>query len=330
MASQTHVTHELTETIAELTATNRQHRDQDVEARLVRLRAQAFEAMAPGEPPEPWPASQPDLFPGISTLPEVDVRELDVRVLASALEHHGGLVVRRLFPPHRVDQLVGDIDHTMAAIRRVIDGGSPQGEAPWFVPFRAQGNDLGGPGRYWAAAGGTVWAAESPRSFFDLIEAFDEIGLRDLLTDYFQESVVLSVVKTSLRKLPPDAPGGWHQDAYVYGLATRTVNVWAALSPCGTHTAPGLDLVPRKFHELAEDLPPPPPLVPVSQSTIDRLGVDTPVYRPDFEPGDGVLFDSLLLHQTGTGEGFGTSRYGIESWFFSSSTVPTEWVPLLY
>jgi hypothetical protein len=322
-------TTDIPSTIAELSRSNRHERSAAIEEQLVRMRAEAYAATPVPTPPQPWPPTTPDLFPD-AALPEVTRSELTLDVLSSALEHHGGVIVRGLFPDHRVHQLVDDIDATMAAVRRVMDGGSPDDEAPWFVPFQVEGNDLGGGGRFWAAAGGTVWAAESPRSFFDLLATFDEIGFRELFRAYFREEPVLSVVKTSLRRLPPDAPGGWHQDAYVYGLDTRTVNAWVALSPCGTHTAPGLDLVPRKFHDLAEDLPPPPPLVPVSQETIDRLAVDTPVVRPDFMPGDGVLFDSLMLHQTGTGPGFETVRYGIESWFFAGSTCPPEWVPLYY
>jgi hypothetical protein len=318
------------EAIALLTDANRHHRDADLEVRLVRMRADDFAASPPTSPPSPWPTPQRDLFSGLVGPPEIAAADLDLEVLSSALEHHGCLLVRGLIPPARVDLLVDDIDHTMAALRRVMEGAPPKSEAPWFLPFEVDGNDLGGAGRFWAAAGGTVWAAESPRSFFDLVETFDEIGVRQLLTEYFHEPAVLSVVKTSLRRLPPDAPGGWHQDAYVYGLDTRTVNVWAALSPCGPAVSPGLDIVPRKFHDLAEQLPPPPPLHTVSQATIDALDRETPVCRPAFEPGDALLFDSLFLHQTGTGPGFTEVRYGIESWFFAASTVPPEWVPLTY
>lgn len=313
-----------------LTDANRRKRSADIEVRLVKLRADTFASTPPSPPPQPWPTPYPDLFPGQVGPPEIGVDGLSLEVLGSALEHHGCLLVRGLIPPPRVELLVDDIERTMNALGDVMEGAPPHSRAPWFLPFEVDGNDLGGAGRFWAAAGGTVWAAESPRSFFDLVETFDEIGVQALLSEYFREAAVLSVVKTSLRRLPPDAPGGWHQDAYVYGLDTRTVNVWAALSPCGPSVAPGLDIVPRKLHDMAEDLPPPPPLHTVSQATIDALGRETPVCRPEFEPGDALLFDSLFLHQTGTGPGFTEVRYGIESWFFAASTVPGEWVPLAY
>lgn len=320
----------LSGTVAALMDANRRLRDPEVEERLVRARAEAYRAVGPPIPPEPWPVEYDDLFAGVVGVPEVPADELSGEVLGSAVGHHGCLLVRGLFPSHRVEQLVYDIDQTMLALERVIDGALPDGQLPWFRPFDADGNDLGGAGRFWAAAGGTVWAAESPRTFFDLVETFDEIGLRELLSGYFLESPVLSVVKTSLRRLPPDAPGGWHQDAYVYGLDTRTVNVWVAFTPCGKALSPGLDIVPQKLHDMAEELPPPPPLATISQATIDRLAVETPVCRPDFAPGDAIVFDSLLPHQTGAGPGFTEPRYGIESWFFAGSTCPAEWVPLYY
>jgi hypothetical protein len=320
----------LPDKVARLTAANRRSRDGAVEEELIRARAEAYAAAAPATPPEPWPAEHPDLFRGVVGAPEIAATDLTGEVLGSALGHHGCLLVRNLIPTQRVEQLVYDIDQTMDALGRVMEGASPYEQLPWFRPYHADGNDLGGAGRFWAAAGGTIWAAESPRGFFDLVETFDEIGMRELLSGYFQEMPVLSVVKTSLRRLPPDAPGGWHQDAYVYGLDTRTVNVWAAFTACGTTGAPGLDLVPRKMDDLAEELPPPPPLATISQETIDALGVETPVIRPDLLPGDAILFDSLLPHQTGTGDHFTEPRYGIESWFFARSTCPAEWVPLYY
>ena len=43
----------------------------------------------------------------------------------------------------------------------------------------------------------------------------------------------MSLMKVSQRRLPPDAKGGWHQDAAVYGAEARTLNFWTPVSRCG-------------------------------------------------------------------------------------------------
>jgi hypothetical protein len=52
--------------------------------------------------------------------------------------------------------------------------------------------------------------------------------------------------------------------------------------------------------------------------------------RPVFEPGDALIFDHLFLHRTGEDEAATDPRYAIESWFFTPSAFPEEYVPVAF
>jgi ectoine hydroxylase-related dioxygenase (phytanoyl-CoA dioxygenase family) len=54
------------------------------------------------------------------------------------------------------------------------------------------------------------------------------------------------------------------------------------------------------------------------------------VLRPEFAPGDALLFDHLLLHRTAAGEEMTRERYAIETWFFAPSLYPGGQIPLVY
>jgi len=110
----------------------------------------------------------------------------------------------------------------------------------------------------------------------------------------------------------------------------RTLNLWIALSPCGTD-APGLDIVPRRFETV----------LPtgtdgaifdwsVSPDVVAEAAGDVEVVRPDFKAGDVLLFDHLMLHRTGVAEGMTQQRHAIESWFFAPSGFPEGQIPLRY
>ena len=102
---------------------------------------------------------------------------------------------------------------------------------------------------------GTAYVADSPRLFFELLEAFDEIGIKQMIAEYFGEAPVLSLAKTAHRRLPPDASGGWHQDAAVYGMAAHALDLWMPVSRCGD-VAPGLALWPRRLDRVVDTVGP--------------------------------------------------------------------------
>jgi hypothetical protein len=235
-----------------------------------------------------------------------------------------------MFDDEIVNRLNEDIEATMAFVASLAEGGR-LGDAPeWFTPLEVEGYEgVGGLERMWVLKSGTVWAADSPRTLFDIVDAIEEVGLADLLTAIFGQRPALSVTKFAMRRVPPDAMGGWHQDGYVLGEDTRTLNVWVALSHCGDE-APGLDVLPRRMDRFVETSVAPPLDFIVAQETVDELAAETPVVRPIFEPGDALIFDQFLMHQTGWGPGLTQPRYGLECWFFCPSTYPPDLAPLVF
>jgi Phytanoyl-CoA dioxygenase (PhyH) len=318
------------EAIELLTLANRRSRRDDIERRLVRLRHQAFADLDPSASLPSWPPDAPDLFPGVVGLPEIAAADLTADAIRSGIVGHGALIVRRLIPPARVAQLVADIDQTFAAQDAFFDGASHAQAAPWFVPFQCESEYPVGPTRRWVRGGGGVLTVESPRALFDVLDAFEEVGLAGYLADYLGERPVLAAKKFTLRRVPLEKTADWHQDGAFLGKGIRAVNVWVALSPCG-EDSPGLDVVARRMHEIAPtgtegawfDWS-------VGAPVVDRVAEGAPVQRPIFAAGDAVLFDEMLLHRTAVEPEMTRERYAIESWFFAPSQYPTDQIPLTF
>lgn len=165
---------------------------------------------------------------------------------------------------------------------------------------------------------------------FQLIDLIDQTGIGDLVAAYLGERPALSANKCTLRRVPITTNTGWHQDGAFLGERVRTLNLWLALGQCGTD-APGLDIVPRRFDHVVEtgtegamfDWS-------VSPEVVAREAGDTAVVRPEFGPGDALLFDHLLLHSTAVTHEMTRDRHAIETWFFSPSAYPEGQIPLAY
>ncbi len=319
-----------TEAIELLTRMNRRRRNAKVEQELVALRHRAFAAHArePGLPT--WPVPTDDQFATTAGLPEIAAADLSADRLRSAIVNHGSLIVRGLLSPGRVAELTGDIDQALAAAEAHVAGAPTSETAPWWVPFKPMpGYSVGG-GRQWIWEQGSVWAVDSPRSLFDMVEAFHEIGLDRVIADYLGETPALSVKKCTLRRVPATTGTNWHQDGAFLGQGIRTLNVWIALSPCGDDS-PSLDVVPARMESIAEtgtdgalfDWS-------VGEGAVERVRGSHEIVRPRFEAGDAMLFDELLLHRTGVSAGMTRDRYTIESWFFAPSAYPDAQIPVLF
>jgi hypothetical protein len=188
---------------------------------------------------------------------------------------------------------------------------------------------LGG-GRKWTSKDRAIWAADSPRMLFFLTDAFERLGLRELIENYFGERPALSMNKTVLRRAQPTSAGAdWHQDGAFLGDEIRSLNVWLSLSHCGKD-APGMDLVPRRLDGIIEtggegahfDWS-------VAPADAERAAGDAGIVRPLFGPGDVLLFDHLFLHRTASEPTMTKPRYAIESWFFAPSAYPAKQVPIV-
>ena len=165
---------------------------------------------------------------------------------------------------------------------------------------------------------------------FELLEVVEETGVGALVADYLGERPALSANKCTLRRVPVTSNTGWHQDGAFLGQGVRTMNLWLSLAHCGTD-APGLDVVPRRIDRVVEtgtggayfDWA-------VSDEVVAEVAGDTPVVRPEFGPGDALLFDHLFLHRTAVAPEMTLERHAIETWFFSPSAYPEGQIPLAY
>jgi hypothetical protein len=318
--------------IEELTRAVRARRDEDAEVRLVGLRHALGIAECTGSSSgrSPWPPSPPDRFAGADELPTIPAAELTAEAIASAVLHHGALLVRGLLDVDEVGRLVDDTDRAIAAFDASVAGAPLHETAPWFVPFEPEDGYSVGFGRHFVRQTQSVWAVDSPRATFDLLEVFERTGLTEAITAHLGQRPVLSVKKWTLRHVPVDTNTDWHQDGAFLGDDVRTVNVWITLSPCGLD-APGLDLVPRRIDDLVEtgthgarfDWS-----VGHDRVEAEAAARDTPIVRPTFEAGDALLFDQFFLHRTAVSPDMTRGRYAVESWFFAPTGYPHAQIPV--
>jgi hypothetical protein len=59
------------------------------------------------------------------------------------------------------------------------------------------------------------------------------------------------------------------------------------------------------------------------------VAADAPPVRPEFEPGDGLMFDEHFLHQTYLHEHMTEARYALECWLFAPSHRSPDYLPFL-
>jgi hypothetical protein len=328
---------ELRRAVDALTDANRSMRDSDTERRLIYLRHELGVEMDSASDPGPWPAFEPadPLRTNAYRLPSVTPEELTPAVLTTGIRGQGCVHVRRLLPESMVAHLTEGIDRSFEAFDAHQSGASIEETTPWFEPFQ--------PGsryskdirqklwikRKWLRDAGGVWPADSPRGLFDLFEAFQQVGLTQLITAYLGETPALALDKCTFRRMTcpgsgPRAslPADWHQDGVFLGDGIRTVNVWMSLSHCG-QDAPGLDVVPRRFDDVLETGTDGAMLRwAVGPGVVERVSADAPVSRPLFEPGDVLLFDEKFLHRTAKDPAMTRTRYAVETWFFAPSIFP--------
>ena len=240
--------------IALLSDENRRAPSAEIERQLLNLRIEGFqhESRAPVD----WNTDHSERFAAVNGLPETELEELNVENLRAGILGKGGLIVRGLMDQERVESFKACIRDSLLARKAIAEKEIPPDQNPWF---RRPESVAGGPvqfgslGRNQHTDTGSVWAVDSPPSAFRLIEFYRQLGLPQLLQQYFGEEATLSVRKWVLRCVPPNngAESGWHQDGQFMGDGIRTVNLWIALSDCGTGAdAPGIDIVADNSREI--------------------------------------------------------------------------------
>ena len=320
----------LLDAIEALRFANRESPDAAIERRLAEVRYAAFDQLEPCSSFEQWPVMVADMDAGHPAhIPEVTPTGLDADVVRRSILAHGSILVRGLIDPDRVAAFVAGIEKALAARAERRPGGSRK-EHPWFASLPLPAHQAESLGRHWVAGSGGVLAADSPRLLFDMLETYEDVGLRRVVNDYLGERPVLSANKCTMRRAPLTASTAWHQDGAFLGSGIRALNIWVALSDCGVD-APGLDLLPRRLDHVVEtgtedavfDWA-------VGPAVVERLAVAAPVACPQFQMGDAMLFDDLCLHRTAINPTMTRPRYAIESWFFAPSSYPAGQVPLVW
>ena len=313
-----------------LTRANRSAPQAELERMLVRLRRLGAEAIPVGQHHLHHPGVV--AAPGNGQILEVDPTDLTVASVQQGYAQGGCLLVRGLITPERAEHLATGIDAALAAYDAAL-AGAPVDQR-WYDPGPMP--DRVSPGlpedvhRGFLRSRGGLWTVDSPRMLFELFELIEQTGLGPLMTELLGERPLMSAIKGTLRRVPPDVEvdGRWHQDGAFLGEHIGAFNCWLALSRCGV-TAPGLDIVPKRLEGI----------VPnegarydwaVSDEAVAQAAAGVAVVRPEFGPGDALIFDHLLLHRTGASPGMTNQRHAIESWFFAPSAYPTGQLPVLY
>lgn len=313
-----------------LSSACRESSDFQREKLLAECRYRACVATPPqSSNPGTWPAPTEDLFAAVEGVPEIQARQLDAHTLSSALRHHGALLVRGLLQPPRALSLADGIEHALETCESWYRQGGELPDTPWYsrLPL-VDGCELA-PARNWVESAGGVWAADSPRMLHELIELYESNGVLAAIAGYFGERPLLSVGKSTLRRVPAtQGVADWHQDGAFMGSDIRSVNVWLSLSHCGEE-ASGLEFLPRRLssilatgsHGARFDWS-------VGPGMVEQATAGEATLSPVFAPGDALLFDHFFLHRTGVAPRMCKPRYAIEAWFFAPSAYPAQQVPL--
>lgn len=269
-----------------------------------------------------------------AAVPEARPEDLTPEFVRAAILGKGALIVRGLVDRDTAVHFESEIEKAFAARDAMppadADGYhefQPENDG-YYRPFHPKAGPL--PERGFVTDAGGIWAADSPKLTFEVIEMIERAGLQHIIRGYLGEDPAFSLQKCTLRKVAPTAGNGypgWHQDGRFLG-DVRALNVWLTLTHCGDD-APGLYLVPRRVEEIAPtgtegavfDWV-------VSPTVVDEVRGDLEIVKPIFEPGDAMLFDDLFLHSTAADPAMPNHRYAIESWFFGPSGFPDRYVPL--
>lgn len=313
------------EAIELLSEHNRLSADTHIEKQLIDLRVQGFHDTAWPTPTMPFPPATATGIPK-AIIPEITAAQLNATILGSAVLQHGSLLVRNLVPKTQIETLRNDIEQAVTQRNK-------KEKNPYYSPsdFLNTHYKLG-VGRKFIAETGGVWAADSPRSFFDVMELYKQLQLKKLLADYFGEAPCVSVKKWVLRRVDPIAgEADWHQDGAFMGKDVRSMNLWIALSDCGGNSInPGIDIVPHRFEDIVQtgtdgarfDWT-------VGPAYVEKNFSATPWVRPAFKAGDALFFDHMNLHRTAWSPAITGRRYAIECWFFAASASAHNQIPML-
>ena len=311
-----------------LTADPARLEDPEVAARLLELRHWAGARLA-GENRRSakWPEADAAGLPPAGEVPETTMSEVTPEKLRGAIETHGCLLIRGVVPPAEAQKMADDIEEAYGVREAVVEGKTSQDAQGLYREFSPDSPYFSTVDRSWIGGGGGLLAADSPVLHAKMLDAFTRSGLSELVSGYLGEPATVSDQKCTLRKTPPTAGRGWHQDGSFMG-EVKAINVWMALTHCGD-TAPGMDIIPARTEKILPSGTEGTSIaIQIHEDVAQAEAGEGGVVRPIFEPGDVLLFDEMLVHTTAAEPDMPNTRYAIESWFFGASGFPEDYVPI--
>jgi len=315
--------------IREWSLLNRANADDEIEQRIVVLRHEA--ARTNRQTPVTSSEHPADPFPDCSAYPpSIPAHVMSAALIRGAIVHHGCVLVRNLIDGDTAAALRDAIDAAFDARQSSLDGAPTSATAPWFVPdpCYASSDSRAALQRALNFKLNAVLAVDSPRTLFLVAEALEVVGIPQLLKEYFGEEVLLSVEKSTLRRVRPGPAPAWHQDGSFLGTGVHALDIWVALSECGEGTdASGLEIVPRRLNKILEHgVGDARTGIEITPEQIADAAEGVGVACPTFEPGDALLFDEMFLHRTMPGRS--RTRYALELWSFGASSFPDSYAPI--
>lgn len=287
----------------------------------LQLRHLAFETWD-RPPAAPTPDRSFHTADGIPELPSADLSPDAIR---SAIMRAGSAIVRQGLAAQDVGVLA-------SGSRRVLTANHQDLPPGWHHEFRGSNqNHITYSRRLFEETlnrtGGLL--VDFPTLTDAYIRALSESGLRRVIIDYLGGAAAFTAQKAVVRRVPPSAKTGWHQDGAFLGASCRALNVWVSLTTCGL-TAPGMDMLPIGLDRIVERGTGDAPFSwAVGSSVVDSVRGSAPVVRAEYLPGDVVLFDQFNLHSTAASPEMVHDRLAIECWFFDPATIPDGYTGLL-
>ena len=212
------------------------------------LRRRAFSEVKESKGRDSWPPKFEDPFESASEVAEISAGDLTLEILGGALRHRGYLIVRGLIPRSTTDRLVSVVQQALAAQNAWHGGAAVSATTPWYVPepgsqphIETDAHKKGLP-----VDMNRVFLADSPRAMFEVAEAYRQVGIDRLVSEYLGDRPIMIEKKWLLWRMDRKADVfQFHQEASVFNSGPdgmphpdgtdpaplRAVNLWIALSP---------------------------------------------------------------------------------------------------
>ena len=259
-------------------------------------------------------------------VPVVDRAGLTLASLSEGLRQRGCLLVKAVITRDRAEEMAAAIDRTLAL---ADDESRPRGEFLAPAP-RIAGHQIRPVTRFWTRREGGSLTVDSPRILEEVIDDYRRAGIVDVATEFVRERPALAAEKCYVRRFPGEgiSDTGWHQDGAFIG-SSRVLNGWLTFDDCGRF-APGMELFLRRFEEIFENDGESQFTWSLSDKQVrDMESRPGEIVVPEFEAGDCLLFDHLLVHRTYRGPESVKDRRSAETWFFAPSTMKDDYLPVL-